>query len=108
MAPGNSWREEQLRKQSDEREYSNSNYTWKFMLGYFKTRVPEHETHEPSIHEQDLSVSAKEIHDATIPNASMQNKCIDMGNVHVFADESSHPSWAELLDEFGDLQEHEL
>ena len=31
-----------------------------------------------------------------------------MEHVHVLVDESSHPSWAELFDEFGDLQEHEL
>ena len=31
-----------------------------------------------------------------------------MGNVHVLVDESSRSSWAEILDEFGNLQEHEL
>ena len=31
-----------------------------------------------------------------------------MENVHVFVDESSHPSWAELFDEFGNLQEHKF
>ena len=35
-------------------------------------------------------------------------KRVDMVNVHVLVDESSHPSWAELLDECVNLQEHEL
>ena len=35
-------------------------------------------------------------------------KCIDIEYVHVFVDESSHLSWAELCSEFWDLQEHEI
>ena len=31
-----------------------------------------------------------------------------MGIVYVFVNESSHSSWTELFDDFGDLQEHEL
>ena len=37
-----------------------------------------------------------------------KKQCVDMGNVHVFVNESSHSSWTELFGEFGDLQEHEL
>ena len=37
-----------------------------------------------------------------------EDKCADMGNVHVFVNESSHSSWTELFGEFGDLQEHKL
>ena len=39
---------------------------------------------------------------------SIQNTFIGMENVHVLVDERGHPSWAELFDEFGDLQEHEI
>ena len=64
------------------------------------------------MHEQDLSVSAKEVGNVSkrrnILNANIQNKCINMENVHVFFDESRHPSWAELFGEFGDLQEHKI
>ena len=76
------------------------------------TRIEKHGIHEASIHEQDLSVLAKEIGNVikrrNILNVSLQNKCIDIGNVHVFVDASRHPSWAELLGEFGDLQEHKI
>ena len=64
------------------------------------------------MHEQDLSVSAKESGNVSkrrnILNASIQNKCLDMENVHVFVDESRHPSWAELFVEFGDPQEQKI
>ena len=78
------------------------------MLGASKTKFSEHGIHEPSIHDQDLSVPAKEVgNHSKLPNflnGSIQNKCIDMGNVHVLVDESSHSSWAELFN----VQEHEL
>ena len=99
MAPGNSWREEQLQKQSDEREYGNSNCTRKSVLGESKTD------------DQDLSAPAKEVGNVSrilnFLDASI-HKCVDMENVHVFVDESSHPSWAEYLTNSEDLQEHEL
>ena len=64
------------------------------------------------MHEQDLSVLAKEVGNVSKrPNfldASTQHKCIDMENVHVFVDESGHPSWADLSIEFGNLQEHKI
>ena len=41
-------------------------------------------------------------------DGSIESKCVDMENVHIFVDESSHSSWAELFDEFGNLQEHEF
>ena len=68
--------------------------------------------HEPSIHEQDLFVFAKEVVDVrnkrNIINESIQNKCIGMGNVNDLVDESRHPPWAELCVEFGNLQEHSI
>ena len=54
-----------------------------------KSRVSEHEIHEQSIHEQDLSVLAKVGNVSRRLNfldASMQNKCVDMVNVHVLVD----------------------
>ena len=41
-------------------------------------------------------------------DGSIENTCVDMRNLHVFGDECSHSFWAELFDESGDLQEHEL
>ena len=41
-------------------------------------------------------------------DANIQHKCADVENVHVLVDESRHPSWAKLFDEFGDLQEHNI
>ena len=76
------------------------------------TRVSKHEIHEPSIHDQDFSVPAKEVGNVNkrlnFLDASIQNKCVDMENVNVLVDESRHPSWAELFDEFGNLQEHKI
>ena len=39
---------------------------------------------------------------------SIKDKCVDMGNVHVVVNVSSHSSWTELFGEPGGLQEHEL
>ena len=39
---------------------------------------------------------------------SNKGKCVDMENVHVFVNESSHSSWTKLFGEPGGLQEHEL
>ena len=41
-------------------------------------------------------------------NASMKDICVDMENVHVFVNESSHSSWTELFGELGGIQECEL
>ena len=41
-------------------------------------------------------------------NGSSEDKCIDMGNVYGFIDESRHSSWTELFGKLGSLQEHEL
>ena len=72
--------------------------------GCVNTRTSEHWIHEPSIHEQDLSVPAKEVGNVSMQlnflDASTQNKCIDMENVHA--------SCAELFDEYRDLQEHQI
>ena len=43
-----------------------------------------------------------------ILNGSIEDKCVGMGNVHVFLNESSHSSWTDLFGELGGLQEHEL
>ena len=76
------------------------------------TRAQKLAIHEPSIHEQDLSVSTQEIGNVSrqrdMRSAIVQNKCIDMENVHDVVDESPHPSWVGFLDEFGDLQEHNI
>ena len=39
---------------------------------------------------------------------ALKTKCVDLENVHVFVNESSHSSWTELFGEPGGLQEHEL
>ena len=41
-------------------------------------------------------------------NGSIKDKCVDMRNVHVFVNESSHSSWTKTFGEVGSLQEHEL
>ena len=41
-------------------------------------------------------------------NESIEDKCVDMVNVHVFVNESSHSPWIKLFCEPGGLQEHEL
>ena len=78
----------------------------------FKTRVSKHGFHEPSIHDLYLPVPAKEVgNDSKLLHfldGSVQNKCVDTGNVHVLVDEISHSSWAELFVEFGYPQDHEL
>ena len=60
----------------------------------------------------DLPVPTKEIGNYSrllnFLNGSIQNKCVDMENVHVLVDESSHSSWTELLGKHGGLQEYEL
>ena len=47
------------------------------------TRTSEHGIQEPSTHEQDFSLFAEEVRNVSkrrhILNASIQNKCIDMG-----------------------------
>ena len=39
---------------------------------------------------------------------SIQNKCVNTENVHVFGNECSHSSWTELSGEPGGLQKHEF
>ena len=72
----------------------------------------KHEVHEPSLQDEDLPFPTIEVGNnrkiLNIFNGSFQDKCVDMGNVHVFVDESSHSSWTELFGEPGGLQEHEL
>ena len=43
-----------------------------------------------------------------ILNQRIQDKCIDMENVHDFVDESSHLPWARFSEEFWNLQEHKI
>ena len=45
---------------------------------------------------------------STFFNGSIKDQCVDMENVHVFVNESSHSSSTELFGEPGGLQEHEL
>ena len=77
-----------------------------------KEKKSKHGIHEPSIYEQDLSVFAEEIGNVSkrrnILNGNIRNKCIDVENVYDIVDESHHPCWAELVDEFGDLHEHKI
>ena len=99
IAAGNTVWEDQLPKQCDERKHSNSNSTRR--LAASTPELRNMEIHEPSIHEQDHSVSAKKIGNVSqrrnVLNASVQNKCIDMRDVHVFVDEIRHPSWGRIL-----------
>ena len=77
-----------------------------------KNRGSKHEVHEPSVHGEDLPFPTKEAGNCrrllNILNGSIKDKCVDMGNFHVFVNESSHSSWTELFGEPGGLQEHEL
>ena len=75
---------ESTRECLDEKAPSNSNSTKKPVQG--ATSKPEYQKNEipePSRHDQDLSVPAKEVGNVrrilNFPNGSIQNKCIDMG-----------------------------
>ena len=97
-------REDQLQT---ERNNFNSNSTRKLAASSPELRNMEYTNHQHM--SKIFQFSAKEIGNVSkrgnILNASIQNTCIDMENVHVFVDESRHPSCAELFVEFGDLQE---
>ena len=58
-----------------------------------KDRVSKYEVHKPSIHDEDLPLRAKEVGNYNrifiIFNGSIEDKCVDKGNVHVFVTESS-------------------
>ena len=64
------------------------------------------------MHEQDLSVSAKEIRNVSKRNntlfANMQNKCVDMKNVLSSSTKLAIHLGPKLFGEFGDLQEHKI
>ena len=64
-------------------------------------RVSKHEVHKPSIHDEGLPHFAKEVGNysrtPSISDGSTKDKCVDTGNVHVFVNESSHPSWTKLF-----------
>ena len=45
---------------------------------------------------------------STFSMEAFKDECVDMENVHVFVNESSHSSWTEFFGEFGDPQEHEF
>ena len=70
-----------------------------------KNRDSEHEEHEPSVHDEDLPFPTEEVANYTsllnILNGSIEDKCVDMVNVHVFVTESSHSSWTKLFGEAG-------
>ena len=60
-------------------------------------RVSKHEVHEPSAHDEDLPICEKKVGNyrriLNVLNGSMEDKCVDMVNVRVFVNESSHSSW---------------
>ena len=68
-----------------------------------KNRVSKHEVHKPSIHEEGLPFPTK-----NLGVANIEDQCVEMVNVYVFVNESSHSSWTELFGELGGLQEQEL
>ena len=84
-------------KQGDGEESSNSTCTG----SESKNRVSEHEVHEPSVPDEGLPCFAREVGNySKLPNIltrSIKNKCVDLVNVHVFVNESSHSSWTELF-----------
>ena len=103
-------RADQLQTDSDERKLSDSDSTRKLDASSPELRNMEYTNHQYmskifQFLEKKLGMSAS---DATILNTSIQDKCIDMGNVHDFVDESRHPPWAEMYVEFGVLQEHAI
>ena len=67
---------------------------------------------ERNFENKDLPFSAEEVGNyrsmLNVLNGSIEDKCIDMGNVHGFIDESPHSSWTEFFGEPGSLQEHKL
>ena len=93
-----------FRKQSRKLVHEDQNQTESDELHKLKeiccviTRIDKHGIHEPSRHEQDRSVHAKEVGNVSkrlnFLDASIQNKCIDMENTFDFVDASRHPSWA--------------
>ena len=66
-----------------------------------KDRVSEHELHKPSIHDEDLPFSCRrswELQQGTQHlHLKHKDQCVDMKNVHVFVNESSHSSWTKFL-----------
>ena len=80
--------------------------------GEHKDRLSVHEDHKSSIFEKGVPTSAKEVGNYSrilnICTWSVEDKCVEMVNVHVFVNESSHSSWTTLFGEPGGLQEHEL
>ena len=57
-----------------------------------KSRVSNHEVHKKSKQDEGLSFPAKEVGDYSrtlnISNGSIEDKCVAVGNVHVFVNES--------------------
>ena len=112
MAAGNGWREGQLQKQRDEIEHSHSNSTRNPVLGAstqelrnMKYTNHQYMTKVFQFLQRKLGTTTSS---STFLNNCVQNKCIDMGNVHVLVNESFHPSWAELFGECGNMQEHQI
>ena len=72
----------------------------------------KHEVPEPSVHDEDLPFSTKEVGNSSrllnILNGSIKDKCVDKENGHIFVNESSHSSWTELFGEIGGPQEYVL
>ena len=71
-----------------------------------KDRVSEHEVHKPTIHDEGLPFHAKEVGNYSkvlnICTWSIKDQCVDMGNVHVFVNESSQSSWTIFFGESGE------
>ena len=61
-----------------------------------KNRVSKHEVHEPSIYDENPPSVTKEVgtYDRilNIFTGSIEDRCVEMENVHVFVNESSHSS----------------
>ena len=59
--------------------------------------ISKYEVHEPSVHDEDLPFSTKEVENyrsiLNVLNGSIEDKCKEMRNVCGFITESRHPSW---------------
>ena len=92
---------EPLQKQSGQRVLSNSSCSGKCAGCDSKTRVSKQVIHEPSIHDQIFQFLQEKLGITAVYSTFLievfKNKCVDMANVHVLVNESSHPSWTQFV-----------
>ena len=103
---------EQLQKQRDQRapSYSNSSgqavqsATPKIEFQNMEYTIYQHMTKIFQFLQKRLGITESY---STLSMEPLTDKCVDMGYVHVYVDESNNSSWTELFGKPGDSQENE-